>query len=103
MPETTFVAQVLEAELPLTAWEEAYFALTAVKGLLQSLPGFSGMEVLGELDEAKEQVKLVVISRWQHPEQLEAWLKTQETPYDVLTLMEPPPLRLEARYLAELA
>ena len=99
MPEATTFAQITRTRLAETGWEETYFALSALKGVIQSLPGYAGMEVLGRADRTLE---LTVIVRWVLEEQLEMFINSGETPQDVLKLMEPEPLSVEVEYLLEL-
>lgn len=99
MPEATHYTQLTRARLDERAWEEAFYALTALKGVLQSLPGFVGMELLGR---AEAEVELVIIVRWALEEQLAAWLRGGETPAAVLAQLEPAPKELSTQALLEL-
>ncbi len=100
MPAATHYTQLTRARLSREVWDEAYFALIALKGVLQSLPGFVSMELLGRAE--SDEVAILAIVRWALEEQLEAWIGCGETPQDVLEEMQPPPRDLQVEYLLEL-
>lgn len=100
MPTATHYTQLTRARLASEVWDEAYFALIALKGVLQSCPGYVSMELLGRAE--SDEVDILTIVRWALEEQLEAWLERGETPQDVLKEMEPPPRDLRVEYLLEM-
>ena len=100
MPEPSHFAQLTRARIPEDIWDETYFALIALKGYLQSLPGFTAMEILGRADE--DGVSVLTIVRFALEDQLEQWLETGVTPQQVFDALENPPTDVTTDYLLEM-
>ncbi|MEJ2013024.1 MAG: hypothetical protein P8X64_12480 [Anaerolineales bacterium] len=88
MSGTIAYAQVVEAVIPRDAWDETYFSLISLKSHIQSLPGWQRFDLWARNLEDGD-VKLVVVTNWDHAHQLEQWLKKGITPEAVLRTMKP--------------
>lgn len=100
MPEPTFYAQLTRTTVDMETWDEAYFALVAMKQALASLPGFVGMEILGRADD--DGVDVVTVVRWALEDQLEVWLSSGYTPSDLYAVLQSPPERVVIDYMLEM-
>lgn len=101
MPEPTHYAQLTRARIAEEIWDEAYFALVSLKGYLQSMPGFTAMEILGRADD--DGVSVLTIVRFALEDQLEQWLETGVTPQRVFEALEEKPTDVTTDYLLEMA
>jgi hypothetical protein len=77
-----------EASIPAATWDQAWFALSSWKGYLQSIPGFLAIRMSGyPLDNGD--VRFRVITVWDYPEQLEAWLGSDWSSESMLGSLSP--------------
>ena len=81
---------MITAVLDRAAWDEAYFSLLSVKSQLQSLPGWQNFEMWAN-STASSAVKVVVVTSWDEPDQLEIWMQNQTSVDAILRTMQPPP------------
>lgn len=100
MPEPSHYAQLTRANVPEEIWDETYFALIALKGYLQSMPGFTTMEILGRADD--DGVSVLTIIRFALEDQLEQWLETGVTPQKLFDTLEEKPTDVTIDYLLEM-
>lgn len=95
-------SQIVDAVIPQAAWEETYFSLLSLKSHIQGLPGWQRFDFWAQ--ELKEgDVKIVVVTNWDYPEQLQLWLNQGMTVDSVLRAMNPPPLSLSVNLYEEIA
>ncbi|MFN2193215.1 MAG: hypothetical protein ACK2UG_12800 [Candidatus Promineifilaceae bacterium] len=95
-------SQVVTAEVPRESWDEAYFSLLSLKAHLQSLPGWQRFDYWArDLDD--DNVKLMVVTNWEFPEQLALWLEKGVTTDSVLRSIDPPPISLTVDLYEEIA
>ncbi|MEJ2708585.1 MAG: hypothetical protein P8074_13290 [Anaerolineales bacterium] len=94
-------SQVVEATIPRESWDETYFSLLSLKSHLQSLPGYQRIDVWAQSQEGS--MKLVVVTNWEYPEQLEQWLKNGVTVDGILKLVEPAPISMTVDLFEEIA
>ena len=86
---------LVDAVVPWSGWDEAYFSLLSLKAHLQSLPGYQRMDIHArDLDSGD--VKVTVITDFELMEQLSVWLDYGITPQGVLLEIEPPPIVITA-------
>jgi hypothetical protein len=95
-------SQVVEAVVPRAAWDETYFSLLSLKSHLQSLPGWQRIDFWARDLESSE-VKVVVVTNWDHPDQLALWLEKGVTVDAILRAMQPPPVSLNVDLYEEIA
>ena len=86
-------SQVVGAIVDGTAWDETYFSLLSLKAHLQAVPGYQRFDLWArDLDNGD--VKLVVVTNWEQPEQLALWLEKGVTVDAILRAMQPTPSQL---------
>lgn len=95
-------SQVVNAILPREAWDEAYFALLSLKSHLQSMPGWQRFDFWARDLESGE-VKIIAVTNWDGPEQLEVWVEQGVTVDSVLRALEPAPTSVEIDLFEEVA
>ena len=98
--EDRSVYQLVDATLPMQAWDEAYFSLLSLKMHLQSLPSWSEMRV-GAREQVDGTVEVLVTTGWTSVDAIGAWLDRGWTPDAVLRSLKPAPLAISVRILAE--
>ena len=81
--------QVLTATVPAASWVESWFSLVSLKGHLQSVPTFSGLQVWAAPGEDGN-YRVTTICSWDSYDALEQWLATGWTVRSVLLAMNPP-------------
>ncbi len=65
-----------EGSVPQAVWDEAWYIIQSWKGYLQSFPGFIQTHMAARpLDNGD--VRFLVLTRWEYPEQLEEWSSSQ--------------------------
>lgn len=101
MSAITAYSQVVEATIPKEAWNETYFSLLSLKAHLQSLPGWQRFDLWAQ--ETDGNVRVVVVTNWENPEQLALWLERGVTADAILRAMQPPPLALTVTLNEEIA
>jgi heme-degrading monooxygenase HmoA len=87
-------SQVVEAEMPRNAWDEAYFSLLSLKGHLQALPGWLSFNLWAH-DLENGNIRLIAVTNWETTDHLFQWLDSARTVEAILRTMEPPPAALE--------
>lgn len=102
MSSATAYAQVVEAVLSRAAWDETFFALYSLKAHLQSLPGWQRFDVWAR-DLESGDVKLIVVTNWDTPDQLALWLEHGVTVDGILRAMQPPPQSVKVELYEEIA
>ena len=95
-------SQVVQAVIPAAAWDETYFSLLSLKSHLQSLPGWQRIDVWAH-DQEDGDVKVMVVTNWDFPDQLALWLERGATADAILRAMEPPPRSLTVDLFEEIA
>jgi heme-degrading monooxygenase HmoA len=95
-------SQVVTAEVSRESWDELYFSLLSLKAHLQSLPGWQRFDFWAR-DQEDGDIKLVVVTNWEFPEQLALWLEQGVTTDSILRSIEPPPKLLEVDLYEEIA
>jgi heme-degrading monooxygenase HmoA len=102
MYEAIAYAQVVDTVIPKEAWDEAYFSLLSLKSHIQSLPGWQRFDFWArDLEEGG--MKVVVVTNWEHPEQLERWLQSGITADAVLRSIKPAPESVHVELFEEIA
>lgn len=102
MSSVVAYSQIVDAVMPRETWDEAYFSLLSLKAHLQSLPGWQRFDLwASDLDEGE--IKVMVVTNWDYPEQLELWLKQGVTVDAVLRSLEPPVTSLTVNLYEEIA
>lgn len=94
-------SQVVEAVITKEAWDETYFSLESLKAHLQSLPGWQRFDLWAQDIESGD-VRVLVVTNWDHPEYLALWLEHGMTVDAILRAMEPPPRSLEVNLYEEI-
>lgn len=95
-------SQVVTAEVPRESWDETYFSLLSLKAHLQALPGWQRFDFWAR-DVEDGHLKLIVVTNWEHPEQMAKWLVQGVTADAVLRSIEPPPRSLMVDLYEEIA
>jgi hypothetical protein len=95
-------SQVVTAEVPREAWDEAYFSLLSLKAHLQALPGWQRFDFWAR-DVEEGYLKLIVVTNWEQPEQMALWLSQGVTADAVLRAIEPPARSLMVDLYEEIA
>jgi heme-degrading monooxygenase HmoA len=102
MSEAIAYAQVISTVISKDAWDEAYFSLLSLKSHIQSLPGWQRFDFWArDLDEGG--IKVMIVTNWDHPQQLERWLKSGITADAVLRSIQPAPESLQVEVFEEIA
>ncbi|MCA9903790.1 MAG: hypothetical protein KC547_08040 [Anaerolineae bacterium] len=102
MSSGTAYSQVVQAVIAKDAWDETYFSMLSLKAQLQALPGWQRFDFWAS-ETADHNVKVLIVTNWEYPEQLEIWLERGITVDAVLRAMQPPPLSLEVALYEEIA
>lgn len=102
MSSVVAYSQVVNAVVPRNAWDEAYFSLLSLKMHLQSLPGWQRFDLWAQ-DMEEGDIKLVVVTNWDYPEELAIWLQHGVTVESVLNALDPPPISLQVDLFEEIA
>lgn len=102
MSSATAYSQVVDAIIPNAAWEETYFSLLSLKAHMQGLPGCKRFDFWAQ-EQNDGDIKILVVTNWDYPEQLEAWLQRGTTIDAVLKTMQPPPKSLSVTLFEEIA
>jgi hypothetical protein len=102
MPYAIAYSQVVNAVVPRAAWDETYFSLLSLKSSLQSLPGWQRLDFWAQ-DLESGDVKLIVVTNWDSPDELEVWMQGGVTVDSVLRALEPAPSSLEIDLFEEIA
>jgi heme-degrading monooxygenase HmoA len=95
-------SQVVTAEVPRASWDETYFSLLSLKSHLQALPGWQRFDFWAR-DVEDGFLKLIVVTNWEHPEQMAQWLAQGVTADAVLRAIEPPARSLAVDLYEEIA
>jgi hypothetical protein len=95
-------SQVVEAVLPRQAWDETYFSLLSLKSHLQALPGWQRLDFWAR-DLESGDMKVVIVTNWDHPDQLALWLERGVTADALLRSMEPAPTEINVELYEEIA
>lgn len=95
-------SQEISALLPVEAWDEAYFSLLSLKHALAGVPGWKRMDILANNLDVNT-IHMRVITNWQTPEQLEAWLDSNLTVEGLLKGLTPPPTRLDVSFYEKIS
>lgn len=95
-------SQVVNAVLPKESWDEAYFSLLSLKAHIQSLPGWQRFDLWAH-DGEQGEVRILAVTNWDHPVQLEEWLKNGMTVDAILRSVEPSPKSIEVDLFEEIA
>jgi hypothetical protein len=82
-------AQVLTATVPAASWVETWFSLVSLKGHLQSVPTFAGLQVWAAPSEDGN-YRITTICAWDSYDAVEQWVATGWTVRSVLLAMNPP-------------
>ena len=102
MSSVVAYSQVVDAVMQREVWDEAYFSLLSLKAHIQSLPGWQRFD-LWATDLDSGEIKVMVVTNWDYPEQLELWLKKGVTVDAVLRSLEPPVTSLNVNLYEEIA
>jgi hypothetical protein len=102
MNEAIAYAQLVETVIPAEAWDEAYFALLSFKAHIQSLPGWQRFDFWAR-DLEDGDIKVIIVTNWDHPEQLERWLENGVTADAVLRSIRPAPTSINVELFEEIA
>ncbi|MFN2200727.1 MAG: antibiotic biosynthesis monooxygenase family protein [Caldilineaceae bacterium] len=94
-------SQMITAMLEPASWDEVYFSLLSAKSQLQSLPGWQGFEMWANKKSSGD-IKLVVVTNWEHAEQLEVWMDNEASVGAILRAMNPPPLSMDMELYEEI-
>ena len=94
-------SQMITAVVDQGAWDEVYFSLLSMKSQLQSLPGWQNFEMWANSMEP-DAVRLVVITSWDEPDQLEVWMQNQTSVDAILRAMLPPPRTMDVDVYEEI-
>jgi heme-degrading monooxygenase HmoA len=95
-------SQAVEALITKEAWDETYFSLESLKAHLQSLPGWQRFDLWAQ-DTDDGNVRVLVVTNWDHPEFLALWVDRGVTVDAILRAMEPPPKSLKINLYEEIA
>lgn len=102
MSSATAYSQIVDAIIPKEAWDETYFSLLSLKSHLQGLPGWQRFDFWAQ-ELTNGDIKILVVTNWDYPDQLQLWLRQGTTVDAVLQTMEPPPLSLTVTLYEEIA
>ena len=102
MSSVTAYSQVVEAVIAKDAWNETYFSLLSLKAHMQALPGWQRFDLWAS-ENADHNIKVLIVTNWDYPEQLEVWIEHGITADSVLRAMQPPPLSLDVSLYEEIA
>ena len=102
MSSVAAYSQIVDAVVPHAAWDEAYFSLLSLKMHLQSLPGWQGFDFWAK-NLTNGDVKLVVVTNWDYPDQLALWLKNGMTVDALLKALDPPARSVHVDLYEEIA
>ena len=69
-------ARVTNATIPKDIWDEVWLSIQSWKGFLQSIPGFYSMRFAARRLENGD-IRILMMTNWHEPEQLDAWHSTQ--------------------------
>lgn len=103
MSSVVAYAQVVNAVVPRVAWDEAYFSLLSLKIHLQSLPGWQRFDLWAQDMKDGDNIKLIVVTNWDFPEELAVWLQNGVTVEGILNALDPPPISLQVDLFEEIA
>ncbi|MDQ6766021.1 MAG: hypothetical protein M3Z22_07980 [Verrucomicrobiota bacterium] len=82
-------SHITTASIPNEVWDEAWFTIQSWKGFLQSFPGILAIRPAARaLDDGDIRFQIHLV--WEHPEQMEVWLKSQWASDVLLTSLNPP-------------
>src|SRR5262245_2747646 len=101
MSDHRLYTQEVEAILPDTAWDEAYFSLLSLKHVLQGIPGWESMNVYAT-NLGQSRLRVTISTYWDTPINLETWLLSPVTVEGVLKALDPPPEELQVRFYEKL-
>lgn len=94
-------SQMITAVVDHESWDEVYFSLLSVKSQLQSLSGWQDFELWANNTDSGS-IKLVVVTSWDAPDQLELWGQNQTSVDAILRSMQPPPLSMDIDLFEEI-
>lgn len=95
-------SQVVQAVMSRASWDETYFSLLSLKSHLQSLPGWQRIDLWAQ-DLENGEVKVIVVTNWDQPDQLALWLEQGVTADAILRAIQPPPTSLNVDLYEEIA
>lgn len=94
-------SQVVNAVVPRASWDEAYFSLISLKAHLQSLPGWQRFDFWAQ-DLESGDIKVVVITNWDSPVQLQVWSENGITVDSTLRALRPLPVSIQIDLFEEI-